>query len=184
VSLTSLARQPRSHRPGRSALVAGVLAACTLAAGLGTAVGTLGQTRPAAEDVRVPAGPDSVASRSSARGTEPHSATEEQSKPAAQAISADAQLITTGVTVQVLNATRAARADNRMATRLEKLGYTIVAINPAATRYRTTTVFWSRRAGRAAALALASRFGWSAARRPANLSDSVTIHVVVGGDEV
>ena len=183
MSFTSLARQPRANGPGRSALVAGVLAACALSAGLGTAVGTLGQTR-AAEDVRVPPGPDSVESGSSGSGTETHAATEEASKPAAQAISADAQLITTGVTVQVLNATRARGADDRMATRLEKLGYRIVAINPAATRYRTTTVFWSRHAGRAAAVALASRFGWNAGRRPANLSGSVTIHVVVGRDEV
>ena len=93
-------------------------------------------------------------------------------------------LITEGVTIQVLNATDSLEADDRMADRLSKLGYSVVAVESASSRYAATTVFWSADASREAAERLAQRFGWVAEAKPENLSDTVSLHVVVGADEV
>lgn len=93
-------------------------------------------------------------------------------------------LITEGVTVQVLNATEAADADDVMADKLSKLGYTVVAVESASSRYDETTVFWSTDASKEAAQRLADRFGWVADAKPENLSTTVSLHVVVGADEI
>lgn len=93
-------------------------------------------------------------------------------------------LITADITVQVLNGTSASTADDEMADRLSGLGYDVVAVVPASTSYPRTTVFWSSSASKAAAEALAQRFGWAVERKPENLSPVVAIHVVVGADEV
>jgi hypothetical protein len=87
-----------------------------------------------------------------------------------------------GVSVQVLNGTASAGADDAMAERLAELGFEIVALGDA-TSYSRTTVLWSHAGAQEVAEALAARFGWSVAPKPANLSASVDIHVVVGGDE-
>ena len=92
-------------------------------------------------------------------------------------------LITDGVTVQVLNAAGASGADEAMIRRLRKLGYEIAATVTAARLYDRTTVFWSSPGGKGAARALAARYGWRSGPKPANLSPSVDIHVVVGLDE-
>jgi hypothetical protein len=92
-------------------------------------------------------------------------------------------LVTEGVTLQVLNASGKRRADNRVVDDLRRLGFQIVAVNPAAKIYAKTTVFWSKPTGRGASRALASHFSWRSAPRPKNLSKSVTTHVVVGKDE-
>ncbi|MFN2588306.1 MAG: LytR C-terminal domain-containing protein [Actinomycetota bacterium] len=92
-------------------------------------------------------------------------------------------LITEGVTVQVLNATEVAEADDRMADKLSKLGFTVVAVESASSRYEATTVFWSTDASKEAAQRLADRFGWIAEAKPQNLSTTVSLHVVVGADE-
>jgi outer membrane biosynthesis protein TonB len=93
-------------------------------------------------------------------------------------------LITEGVTVQVLNATESADADDRMADQLSKLGFTVVAVESASSRYEATTVFWSTDASKEAAERLADKFGWVAEVKPENLSTTVSLHVVVGADEV
>ncbi|MDQ3878521.1 MAG: LytR C-terminal domain-containing protein [Actinomycetota bacterium] len=93
------------------------------------------------------------------------------------------KLITNGVTVQVLNATDAPDAADRMANRLTRLGYRVFAIRRASILYDHTTVFWATAADRPAAEALASHFGWVSAPKPANLTADVSIHVVVGADE-
>lgn len=93
-------------------------------------------------------------------------------------------LITEGVTVQVLNATDAAEADDAMADKLSKLGFTVVAVESASSRYDETTVFWSTESTKEAAERLADRFGWIAEVKPENLSTTVGLHVVVGADEV
>ena len=93
-------------------------------------------------------------------------------------------LITGGVTVQVLNATGDTRADEEMTARLRDLGFEIAAVVTASRRYDRTTVFWSSAGDRAAGRALAERFGWKADPKPANLSSSVDVHVVIGADEV
>ena len=93
-------------------------------------------------------------------------------------------LITEGITVQVLNATDSAEADDRMADKLSKLGFTVVAVESASSRYDETTVFWSTEEAKEAAQRLADRFGWVAEAKPENLSTTVSLHVVVGADEM
>ena len=92
-------------------------------------------------------------------------------------------LITEGVTVQVLNATGQAGADEAMVRRLQRLGFEVAAVVTAARIYDDTTVFWSSSDDRKAGQALARRFGWRSGSKPANLSSSVDVHVVVGRDE-
>lgn len=92
-------------------------------------------------------------------------------------------LITEGITVQVLNATDSAEADDRMADKLSKLGFTVVAVESASSRYDATTVFWSSDETKEAAQRLADKFGWVAEAKPENLSTTVSLHVVVGADE-
>ena len=94
------------------------------------------------------------------------------------------ELITRGITVQVLNGTNDPAAAERMAARLRDAGFAIAAVNPASKLYPQTTVLWSVPATQKAAEALADHFGWEVAEKPANLTAAVSIHVVVGADEV
>jgi hypothetical protein len=95
----------------------------------------------------------------------------------------EVELITEGISVQVLNATTTSGAATEIATRLSDLGFEIAAVGEAASIYRQTTVFWSSTASEDAAKALARRFGWRRGPAPANLSRSVSVHVVVGLDK-
>ena len=95
----------------------------------------------------------------------------------------DVKLITNGVTAQVLNGTASPAADDLMADRLADLGFSVVSVESSSKAYPDTTVFWSTGAAEAAAEALARRFGWIAQPKPDNLSDEVSLHVVVGADE-
>lgn len=89
-----------------------------------------------------------------------------------------------GVTAQVLNATGGVDgAAQRMADRLARLGFDIVAIDTALGEMEITTVYWTSPEGRPVAEALAEDNGWIAAKKPDNLSASVQIHVLVGKDE-
>jgi hypothetical protein len=83
----------------------------------------------------------------------------------------------------VLNGTSAADADDRMADRLAKLGYEVVAVESASKLYERTTVYWAVPSAQKAAEALAEHFGWVSAPKPDNLSTQVSLHVVVGADE-
>jgi LytR cell envelope-related transcriptional attenuator len=105
------------------------------------------------------------------------------SSPIKQA-GAKTDLITRGITVQILNGTAAAAADDVMANRLTELGFDVVAVESSSVTYPRTTVLWSSEASRRAAEALGRRFGWKVEPKPANLSASVAIHVVVGADEI
>jgi hypothetical protein len=91
-------------------------------------------------------------------------------------------LITHGITVQVLDATSDPAAGQRVATRLAHLGFQIAVVGGASSSYDRTTVYWAYPSSKPAAKALAARFGWLAAPKPANLSPQVAIHVVVGAD--
>lgn len=93
-------------------------------------------------------------------------------------------LITDDITVQVLNGTASTEADDRMADRLSSLGFEVVSVQGSSKQYPATTVFWSFPSAREAAERLAARFGWLAEMRPANLSATVDLHIVVGSDEV
>lgn len=95
----------------------------------------------------------------------------------------EVELITEGVTVQVLNGTGSTDADDAMADRLAQLGFDVIAVDESSKAYEVTTVFWSSEQWADAARALADRFGWAAGPKPDNLSPEVSIHVVVGSDE-
>jgi hypothetical protein len=163
-----------------------VLPLCAALVGVGVVVASLGQTRvldvPAFEDPAAREDEGGRASRGDGAGPDAGANAGDAARPPSAPAAPAQKLITRDVSVQVLNATRVGRADDRMVRRLRVLGYQVLAVHPAASSYRRTTVFWSRPSGRAAATALAQRFGWRAERRPRNLSPSVTIHVVVGRD--
>jgi hypothetical protein len=97
--------------------------------------------------------------------------------------SEEVQLVTDGVSVQVLNGTASPDADTLMADRLAGLGFDVYAVDSASAAYSQTTVFWSYAEARPAAEALAKKFGWASAEKPSNLSTSVALHIVVGTDE-
>ncbi|MGH2755779.1 MAG: LytR C-terminal domain-containing protein [Actinomycetota bacterium] len=92
------------------------------------------------------------------------------------------KLITEGITVQVLNGSTSPEAAASMSDQLSGLGFEIVAVNESSKGYPLTTVFWSSEASRGAAEALAGRYGWAAEPKPDNLTDEVSLHVVVGDD--
>lgn len=94
------------------------------------------------------------------------------------------KLITENISLQVLNATGVPQADDRLADRLSKLGFRVVALGGANREYQQTTVFWSYRDAKPAAEALAERMGWQVGPKPSNLSTTVALHVIVGHDEV
>lgn len=167
-------RYPSWTRRDRSKVL-GVAALCAACVALGLSVGALGRG-----DVRAGT---TVTSHPPAPPAEPRATPEDRSGGRRAGPRTAGGLVTKDVTVQVLNATRVGLADDRMVRRLEGLGFRVVAVNPSAVRYTRSTVYWSRPEGRAAALALARRFGWEAGQKPGNLSASVTIHVVVGRDE-
>ena len=94
------------------------------------------------------------------------------------------ELVTDGITVLVLNASGTPGAEQAITDELTALGYEIVTVVDASKIYDETTVFWSTDETRAAAEALAGHFEWVAEPKPANLSTDVSIHVVVGQDEL
>lgn len=109
---------------------------------------------------------------------------EPEESPTPERTRSTKRLITEGISIQVLNATGDPAADDRIAERLEELGFDIVAVDAASRRYESTTVFWSYAEAQEAAERLADRFGWDSGQKPANLSETVALHVIVGEDEV
>ena len=92
-------------------------------------------------------------------------------------------LITDGVTVQVVNGTGGIEgAAATMADRLASLGYRVEAIVTGLT-VDQTAVYWSTDSDREAAVALASHFGWTSAPASPNLTREVDVHVIVAPDE-
>ncbi len=93
------------------------------------------------------------------------------------------KLITEGVSVQVLNGTSDPEADDRVAEQLGHLGYEVEAINPYLAR-PDTIVFFSSKESQKAAEALAEHFEWPVQPKPEDLSSEVSIHIIVGADEL
>ena len=91
------------------------------------------------------------------------------------------ELITKGISVQVLNGTADADADDRLADDLEALGYEIEAVNPYLSRAKTV-IYWSSAASKEAAQVLAEHYDWPARAKPDDLSSEVSIHVLLGAD--
>lgn len=88
------------------------------------------------------------------------------------------------VSVQVLDAVLddAGVAAQGVADQMEADGYRVVVVNRAAVAYEVTTVFWTP-GNEAAARQIAEHYGFSRVElRPDNLSDTVSVHVVVGRD--
>jgi LytR cell envelope-related transcriptional attenuator len=88
-----------------------------------------------------------------------------------------------GVTVQVLNGVWVAGLARRVAARVRTAGYDVVAANTALGNFRSSRVYYT--AGhRADAEAFRERFpAFSLVEpAPANLSDRVALHVVIGRD--
>lgn len=98
-------------------------------------------------------------------------------------IDAKSKLKPDGLTVQVLNGTGDGEADDVMADKLARLGYTVVAVSPSSRAYPRTTVFWVGDAQKSASQ-LAERFEWKVDPAPDNLSREVDLHVVVGADSL
>lgn len=115
--------------------------------------------------------------------TETESADPEKKKKKKKDDSGPPELITEGITVQVLNATTGnPDADDQMADKLAEVGYEVIALGGANRVYQRTTVLWSFAEAREAAERLAQRFGWDSGPKPSNLSTQVDLHVVVGED--
>jgi hypothetical protein len=163
-----------------------ILIAAVIGGAVWFAVGVVGgdEVRPASGERRT-SSPDeepepeptdteiAVASPEPTEEPEPEPTDDEERRP----------LITEGITIQVLNGTSDAAADDAMADRLGGLGFEIVAVEPSSVSYPRTTVFWSYPEAQEAAERLAERFGWVAEAKPGNLSDTVALHVVVGRDQ-
>ena len=124
--------------------------------------------------------PPSSPSKASASGSP---APSRSGRASSKHVPAGRPLITRGVTVQVLDTTGHPDVAQRWARRLTRLGYRVVSVAPGIGPYPRTTVFWSRAPDRAAARALAVRFGWKAGPRRPSLSPSVSVHLVMGRDE-
>ena len=92
------------------------------------------------------------------------------------------RLIIEGVTIQVLNGTSDPEAGQAMATELTELGFQVVTVESTSKPYKETTVYWSIPDAERAGDALASKRNWLVDEKPDNLSDSVSLHVVVGDD--
>ncbi|HVM36452.1 MAG TPA: LytR C-terminal domain-containing protein [Actinomycetota bacterium] len=89
-----------------------------------------------------------------------------------------------GTSVQVLNGTGGVTgAAERMADRLARLGFEVIAVDDALGNFPHTTVYWTSDSSRPQAEALAVRYGWRAEPRRTNLSPTVDVHVIVGLDE-
>lgn len=134
-------------------------------------------TSPQAEASRTPSPTPSKSTRPKPSPKPKKSPTPKQSP------TPDVALVTEGISIQVLNGSGEAGADETMAGKLERLGFQIVSVQEASKGYPKTTVFWSFPSAKKAARPLAERFGWVAKPKPENLSATVDIHVVVGADE-
>jgi hypothetical protein len=91
------------------------------------------------------------------------------------------------VTIQVLDATGTGTktAGNKVADQLRAAGYQVIVVNSASKVYTETTVFWSE-GQEAAGRQVAAAFGFPDAMPTpveARLSNSVSLHVVVGTDQ-
>ena len=131
--------------------------------------------------------PEVAAADDSEQEAKPDDQAKEEDKPKKEPADKEAQdaaepkLITEGIQVQVLNGTADPEADDLMADRLARLGYSVVAVSPSSKGYAQTVVFWTGEAENIAE-PLAERFDWGSDPAPSNLSSEVQLHVVVGED--
>ena len=93
------------------------------------------------------------------------------------------ELVTAGVSLQVLNGSASDEIDDAIADQLEVLGFDVVAVNPYGPT-KTSIVYWSSPEAQEAGEALADRLGWESAFKPSELSGEVDLHVYIGEDEL
>lgn len=111
--------------------------------------------------------------------SETPSSDEDQDKRDGSSKDDDNELITEGISVQVLNASSDEDADEALVGKLEELGYDIAAVNTYSIEDKTV-VMWSSVESKEAAKALAEHFGWPAKAKIKELSSDVSVHVVIG----
>jgi LytR cell envelope-related transcriptional attenuator len=95
--------------------------------------------------------------------------------------SGDVELITDGISVQILNGTSDSEVDDGWADKLEGLGFEIAAVNPYLD-LGDTAVYWSNDESQDAAKALGDKFGWPTEPKPNELSSEVDLHIYLGDD--
>jgi hypothetical protein len=165
-----------------------LLIATVVGVGVWMGVDYLGRTGPEAQRAVTDSPSPTKASEPSASDTELETPAPAHTPPDVEVEKtpehSKTRLITEGITVQVLNGTADPEAGEAMAERLRGLGFNVVAVEFSSTNYKETTVFWSVPESQDAAEALAERFGWASDLKPGNLADTVSMHVVVGKDEV
>lgn len=93
------------------------------------------------------------------------------------------ELVSKGISLQVLNGTDQPGLDDAWADKLEGLGFEIAAVNPYSST-KETLVYWSSVDSQEAAELLGERFGWSVQPKPEELSGEVDVHLFLGGDEL
>jgi cobalamin biosynthesis protein CobT len=128
-------------------------------------------------------GPEETPTDEATEGTEEETATEEPTEDEPEDTSTEA-VEPASVSVQVLDAVLddAGVAAQGVADQMEADGYRIVVVNRASRVYAVTTVFWTP-GNEAAARQIAAQYGFDRVElRPDNLSDTVSVHVVVGQD--
>jgi hypothetical protein len=139
---------------------------------------------PAEQESETPDDPDEAAAQAEAEAEAPEPESEPKDEENVdERKSEDPKLITAGIEIQVLNGTADPEADDLIADRLARLGYTVVAVSPASVSYGETMVFWTGDAEKIGSL-LAERFDWGLDPAPSNLSSEVHLHVVVGEDSL
>jgi hypothetical protein len=84
-----------------------------------------------------------------------------------------------------LNASGDTDAADRIAGKLERLGFEVVTVEDSLSSFNETHVYWAHPEAQKAAEALADRLGWIAEAQPDELSLSaeVDLHILVGSDE-
>lgn len=147
---------------------------------LGNLVGNEESSPPPKEGAAVVDASSSPAEESPSPTPEP-TEDEPKDRPKKDKKEDEPDLITEGITVQVLNGTAEDEVDDRLAEQLEALGFEIAAVNPYLVR-PDSIVYWSSDEYRKAAEALAEHLGWAAAPKPEDLSSEVSIHLIVGAD--
>jgi hypothetical protein len=146
-----------------------------------TAVEEPAVTQAPVEGSSTPAAPTPVAPSPAAPSSEPEPAPSPDPSPTPAAPTIDPG----DVSVQVLDADGVLDGTpfDRVVATIADVGYRVVATNPASRTYEATTVFYTA-GNETAARELAVVLGYDeVAEKPDNLSDSVSLHIVVGADQ-
>ncbi|HVL64136.1 MAG TPA: LytR C-terminal domain-containing protein [Actinomycetota bacterium] len=164
-----------------------MFAFAVLGGGVWVGVNTIGGTDQTGLSIQPSPTPTPAAATASPSPSPPPSPRDTPSKASpgpAEKTEASPAVSFAGTTVQVLNGTGGVTgAAERMADRLARLGFEVIAVDDALGNFSRTTVYWTSAASRPQAEALAGANGWIVEPKPDNLSTTVDVHVIVGLDE-